>query len=150
MSVSLRSSRAHDPKGEFLRSVPGLGGELERDLVSLASLFDEVRVDAGAVLAREGEPGHELFLIMEGEAAVSLQDHPLATVGPVEFVGEMTLFERAPRAATVTALTPMRILVAGSRSFGSLLTHPAVLRRLAATLAHRLRALQGSPGYRAS
>jgi CRP/FNR family cyclic AMP-dependent transcriptional regulator len=134
-----------DPKVALLRSVPGLAGAGAREICSLASLFDEAVVEEGALLAREGEPGRELFLIVEGEVLVTLRGDALATVGPGEFVGEMTLFERAPRAATLTALTPTRVLVAGSGSFGALLNEPAVLRRLAATLANRLRASQGSP-----
>ena len=45
----------------------------------------------------------------------------------------------------MTALTPMRVLVAGMRSFDALRSHPEVIRRLIITLAGRLRALQGSP-----
>jgi len=133
-----------DPKVAFLRSVPGLSGVRDRDLVSLASLFDEARLEAGTPFIREGEPGRELFLIVEGEAVVSLRDHALAKVGPGEFVGEVTVFERAPRSATVTALTPIRALVAGPGSFGALLTHPVVLRHLATTLARRLTAFEKS------
>ena len=134
-----------DPKVALLRSVPGLAGAGVRELCSLAALFDEAVVDEGELLAREGEPGRKLFLIVEGEVLVSLRGEAIATVGAGEFVGEMTLFERAPRAATLTALTPTRVLVAGSGSFGALLNQPAVLRRLAATLASRLRAAQASP-----
>jgi len=143
----MRLSRAAkiDPKVSLLQSVPGLSGLPERDLLSLAVLFDEAWLAAGDVLGREGEPGRELFLVVEGQAVVSLRGDALATVGAGEFVGEMTLFERAPRSATVTALTPLHVLVAGAGSFGALLAHPAVLRRLATTLARRLRAAQGSP-----
>ena len=52
----------------------------------------------------------------------------------------MALFGRAPTSASVSALTPMRVLVAGPESFGTLLTHPAMVRRLATSLASRLRA----------
>lgn len=140
-----RSTKALDGKAASLQSVLGLTGLRARDLELLASLFDELHLDAGEALLREGQPATELFLIVDGEAAVSLGDHALATLGPGEFVGEMTLFDRAPCSATVTALTPMRTLVAGAQSFGALLDHPAVLRRLAATLARRLRTAQGSP-----
>ena len=139
MSVT-RIAKTADPKIGYLRSVPGLSGARRRDLVSLASLFDELRLDEGDLLIREGRPGRELFLVVEGEAVVSLRDRPLATVGPGELVGEMALFGRAPTSASVSALTPMRVLVAGPESFGTLLTHPAMVRRLATSLASRLRA----------
>jgi len=137
----------HDPKLDVLRDAFGFAGARLRDLQALARLFDEVQVDAGERLVREGEPGRELFLIVDGQVAVTVHDQPLATVGPGEFVGEMTLFERGPRSAMVTALTPVRTLVAGTQSFATLLNDAAVLRRLAAILARRLRASQGSPTY---
>src|SRR5438067_8684949 len=137
-----RATKA-DPKIAVLRDLFGFAGPRDRELLALASLFDEVRLEPGEPLIREGEPGREVFLIVDGEAAVSLQDQPLGTVGPGEFVGEMTLFERAPRSATVTALTPVRTLVAGAQSFATLLNDAGVLRRLATTLARRLRATQG-------
>ena len=139
-----RATKA-DPKIAVLRDLFGFARPRDRELLALASLFDEVRLEPGERLIREGEPGREVFLIVDGQASVSVREQPLGTVGPGEFVGEMTLFERAPRSATVTALTPVRTLVAGAQSFATLLNDAAVLRRLAATLAHRLRASQGSP-----
>jgi len=136
-----------DPKLALLRDAFGFAGAPLRELQTLATYFDEVRVEPGERLTYEGEPGRELFLIVDGEAAVSVGSEAVGTVGPGEFVGEMTLFDRAPRAATVTALTPVRTLVAGAQSFTALLNDAAVLRRLAATLARRLRASQGSPRY---
>ena len=133
-----------NPKVAVLRSLPGLAGVPDRELVPLASLFDEAGVEAGHVLTREGASGRELFLVVTGQAEVTLRGDMLATVGPGEFVGEMTIFDGAPRSATVTAVTPMRLLVAGSQTFGTLLAHPAMVRCLAATLAARLRATQGS------
>jgi CRP-like cAMP-binding protein len=74
------------------------------------------------------------------------RNHALATIGPGELMGEMALFGRAPSSTTVTALTPMVTLIAGPESFGTLLTHPAMLRRLSTTLARRVRALQERVG----
>jgi CRP-like cAMP-binding protein len=140
-----RAAKSLDPKVTFLRSLPAFSGLRDRDIVSLSSLFDEVRMEAGERLVREGEPGHELFLLADGLALVSLREEALATIGAGELVGEMSLLEPAPSSATVTALTPVRALVAGARSFGALLGHPEVMRLLALTLARRLRASQGSP-----
>ena len=145
--ITFRAGKT-DPKVAYLRTVRGLAAARRRELTVLSSLFDEVQVDPGEVLIREGSPGQELILIVDGKAAVSLRNEPLATVGPGEFVGEMALLERAPHSATVTTLTPVRALVAGSRSFATLLNDPLVLRDLAATLAGRLRAAQDSPGGR--
>src|SRR6266513_294323 len=108
-----------DPKVAVLRDCFGFSGARERDLSALAMLFDEVRVAPGERLVREGE------------AAVSFDGQPVATVGPGEFVGEVSLFDQGPRAATVTALTPMETLVAGAEGFATLLNDAAVVRRLA-------------------
>ena len=136
-----------DPKVAVLRDCFGFSSARERDLTALAMLFDEVRIAAGERLVREGEPGREFFLIVAGQAVVSFDGEPVATVGPGEFVGELSLFDQGPRSATVTALTPMETLVAGAEGFATLLNDAAVVRRLAATLARRLRANQGSPSY---
>jgi CRP-like cAMP-binding protein len=134
-----------DPKTVVLRDAFGFTGARPRDLQALATLFDEVRVEAGEPLTNEGETGRELFLIVAGHAAVSVNGQPLGTVGPGEFVGEMSLFDRGPRSTTVTALTRMETLVTGAQGFATLLNDATVLRRLAATLARRLRASQSSP-----
>jgi len=133
-----------DPKVAILRDCFGFSGNRERDLQALAMLFDEVRIEPGEHLIREREPGLELFLIVAGHVAVTVGDQPLGTLGPGDFVGEMSLFESAPRSATVTALTRVEVLVAGTQGFATLLNDATVLRRLAATLARRLRASQGS------
>ena len=134
-----------DPKVAVLRDCFGFSGRRERDLQALAMLFDEVRIEPGERLIRESESGRELFLIVAGQVAVTVRDQPVGTLGPGEFVGEMSLFERALRSATVTALTRVEALVAGTHGFATLLNDAAVLRRLATTLARRLRTSQGSP-----
>lgn len=144
--LTTRTTRT-DPKLAALGAAFGSAGAPMRDLQAVATLFDEAWIAPGERIITEGDPGRELFLILDGEAAVTVHDRPIATVGPGEFVGEMALFERAPRSATVTALTPMRTLVAGAQAFATLLNDAAVLRRMAATLARRLRASQGSPNY---
>ena len=140
-----RFAKHVDAKAARLRSTLELSGASDREIVALASLFDEVDLGPGEVVMREGDLGRELFLIVDGEVAVSLEDRALATIGAGEFVGEMTLFERAPRSATVTTLTPVRAFVAGAPSFATLLNDPVVLRKLGSSLARRLRSTQGSP-----
>src|SRR3989442_1594873 len=76
-----RAAKSLDPKVTFLRSLPAFSGLRDRDIVSLSSLFDEVRIEAGERLVRGGEPGHELFLLPDGLALPSLREEALATIG---------------------------------------------------------------------
>jgi CRP/FNR family transcriptional regulator, cyclic AMP receptor protein len=138
--------RRQDPKIELLRRA-GVREDRRGGLAEIAPLVDDVSFDTGDVLMREGRPASEAFLVVEGTASVTLADTELATVGPGDLVGEMALLDHNPRSATVTALTPMRLLVMDAGSFALLLRRPTIGWRVAAALARRLRQLQGAPTY---
>lgn len=137
----------NDPKLELLRSIPGLGTHRDKDLARMAPLLDEVHREQGDILVHEGRPGSEAYLIVDGRASVSIRGEALTTLGPGEFVGEMALLDHSPRSATVTADTPMRLLVIDPRSFSALLDQPRVGWRVAQRLAERLRRAEGAPTY---
>jgi CRP/FNR family transcriptional regulator, cyclic AMP receptor protein len=85
--------------------------------------------------------GQEFFVIISGSASVDRGGVHLADVGPGDFQGEIALLDGGPRTATVTATTPMKLLVATHREFSSLLdTTPLIARRMLPALAHRVRA----------
>lgn len=142
--------RKQDPKVALLRSVPALAGQPDKELAQLAPLVDETRVAVGTVLMREDTPGGEAFLIIEGRASVVIAGKAVAEVGPGELVGEMALLDHNPRSATVTATTPMRLLVMTPGSFASIVRQPTAGWRLAASLAARLRRAEGAPTYELS
>jgi protein phosphatase len=109
-------------------------------LAALARLFTEVDRPAGTVLVREGTPGTEFFIIVDGTATATIGKHRVSTLGPGDFFGEMSLLDRAPRSATVTADTEMTLLVADAKSFSTLVASaPSVGARMMRTLAERLR-----------
>ena len=111
------------------------------DLNAIAAAVDELEVEAGRVLVTEGEVGKEAFVIVEGEAVVSRDGEVLNTIGAGHPFGEMALVDRSPRNATVTARTPMRLLVIGQREFVGLMdASPGFTRSILAALAARLRA----------
>jgi CRP/FNR family cyclic AMP-dependent transcriptional regulator len=119
-----------------------------KELTHIASLADQLDVDAGAVLTKEGEPGRECFVVIDGEAGATLRGKKLATLGAGSIFGEMALIDRSPRSATVTATTPMQLLVLGSSQFWSLMDdHPSVARKVMRALAERLRAVEQAPTY---
>ena len=64
----------------------------------------------------------------------------MATIGPGAVFGEMALIDRVPRNASVTASTPMRLLVIGQREFTGLLDEaPDFRNSIMAALADRVR-----------
>jgi CRP/FNR family transcriptional regulator, cyclic AMP receptor protein len=140
--------KTRTPKIDLLRTIPGLTDLGDRDLGRLAPLFDDVRIDAGRVLAREGQSSHELVLIVEGWAALSRRGKPIDSLGPGQLLGEMSILDRAVHTATATAQTPMRILLAGRQQFATLRDDPNVLRQIAMNLAGRLRSYEApvAPG----
>ncbi len=70
------------------------------------------RLAAGEVLTRQGEPGTELFLLLDGVVRVEVDDQPLAELGPGTVVGERAVLEGEARTATLTAVTPLKVAVA--------------------------------------
>ncbi len=128
-----------DLKIDLLRSVPGFADLSDRELARYAPLFDEVKVDAGMVLTREGQVGRELVLIVEGQASLERRGAASEVLGPGAFVGETAILGEVPHWSSVVTRTPMRLLVAGRESFRALGSDPDLLRRVAANLATRLR-----------
>lgn len=134
-----------DPKIDLLRRVPALAAHADSQLADLAALVDELLLDSGHVLTQEGSTGREAFLIVEGEATVTIAGELVATVGAGQFVGETSLVEQQPGTATVTAVTPMRVLVTDPRSFGTLLSDASMATRMARSLATRVPVQQVAP-----
>lgn len=112
-----------------------------KELRDVARIVDELNVEEGRVLMSQGDAGQEAFVIEEGTADVVRNGELLATVGPGQYVGELALIDAGPRSATVTATSPMRLLVIGTREFSTLLDEvPGLARRVLVSTARRLRA----------
>jgi CRP-like cAMP-binding protein len=130
-------------KDEFidhLEKVPLFSACSRKDLAQVAKRAEDVTVEAGKVLVSEGSAGHEFFVIVDGTARVSRHGQQVATLGPGRFFGDLALLDRSPRNATVTAETPMELVVLGQREFSGLIDEvPGFAAKLLAGLAQRLR-----------
>lgn len=135
--------RRGDPKVERLSQVQFFSSCSKRDLSRIAALTEEVDVPAGKVLMRQGDPGREAFVIADGGARATVRGKRSVKMGPGDCFGEMALIHVAPRSATVTAESDMRLFVLGSRQFSELMAEvPSVRRQVMAALAERLRAAE--------
>lgn len=94
-----------------LKSVPLFAHLSRKELVTVGRHADEVEVEAGQVLAREGEVAREFFVIKDGTATVTKSGTVVNHLGPGDFFGEIGLLETPRRVATVVADTPMRLIV---------------------------------------
>ena len=104
------------------------------------------KYDKGEVIFRQGDAGNCMFVIQKGEVeAVAESDGRqirLRTMGPNEFFGEMALFEKEMRTATIRATKPTRILTIDKKNFlGGIHEDPSLAFRIVQTMSHRIRDL---------
>jgi CRP-like cAMP-binding protein len=126
-------------KVDLLRRVPLFAGLSRRDLERLGSIADELDLPAGRTLIKEGTRGREFFTLVEGEARVAKNGRKVATMRDGDFFGEIALVTDVPRTTTVTAETPVRLLVMTKRDFQRLLREqPSIQRKVLEALAVRL------------
>jgi CRP/FNR family cyclic AMP-dependent transcriptional regulator len=121
-----------------LRDVPFFSSISKKDLGVIAQQTDELDVPAGRVLARQGDFGSEFFVIDSGTAEVTRDGERLAELGAGDFFGEMALLEEDRRVATVTATSPMTLIVMTRASFRALdRSLPQVHETVARAIAER-------------
>ena len=131
-----------DTKVDALKRAPLFEGLSQNELAELAQRSEDMELDPGTVLCREGEIGHEFFVIIEGDVEIERQGQSLGTRGAGDFIGEIALLEEVERTATVTAKTPLRVFVLTRTAFKAMVEqHPSVELKVLRTLAHRVAAL---------
>jgi CRP/FNR family cyclic AMP-dependent transcriptional regulator len=127
---------------DHLASVPLFASCSRKELQTIARASDELSIPAGKSLVEQGDVGRECFVILEGSATVKRNGRKVATLGPGAYFGELSLLDKGPRTATVTADTPMTVLVLGPREFSAVLEQvPGMTHKLLAALASRVRDL---------
>ena len=100
---------------DFIKTVRLFREFNEPELLALTGRLRERRLRRGQVLFREGDEGEEMFLVRDGSILVSKAvkgnvKQILARLGPGDFFGEMSLFDRSPRSATIQAETEAELL----------------------------------------
>ena len=131
-----------EARRDLLRRVPLFAACTDKELATVAALVDDIEVEPGEVVVEEGVPGRDSFIVVAGRAEVSLRGKVIARLEPGDFFGEMSLLTHRLRTATVTPITPMRLLVVELRNFMGLLEVGGVAKVMLRTVVERLRLAQ--------
>jgi len=100
----------------------------------------------GEIVVRQGEIGDCMFVVQEGQVEVIVErdgrETSLVVRGPGEFFGEMAIFEREVRMATVRAVGQARILTVDKKNFVRRMHEdPSLAYRLVQSMSQRIRQL---------
>lgn len=115
----------------------------DEQIAALTNNCTVMELSRGTTFIQQGETTASMFVILEGAARVSIstpnnEKQDVAVLGAGEVVGEMSLMTGAPRTATVTAVTPLRVLEITKAPIEALLkASPDLLERFGRVLAQR-------------
>jgi CRP/FNR family transcriptional regulator, cyclic AMP receptor protein len=130
-----------DRRTELLSGCPLFGGVSPGDLAAISERAIEVDFPVDHVIARQGEIGTGLFVIIEGTVRVVRDGEELARLGAGDFFGEMSVIDGLPRVAQVVTTEPTRCLALASWEFERVvLDHPSIGLAILRGLSARLRA----------
>lgn len=135
-----------DRRTELLGGCPLFAGVDRNDLGAIGERAIEVDFPADHVIARQGEIGTGLFVVIDGAVRVIRDGTELARLGAGDFFGEMSVIDGLPRVAQVVTTAPTRCLALASWEFERLvLEHPTIGLAILRGLSARLRAKTDPP-----
>ena len=133
-------------EGDWSSILEGLLGRLPPEaFAEFERLGARRRFPAGSTIFVEGDPAHELLVLLAGDVKVSVgsadgREVVLDVFEPGVFLGELSVIDGGRRSATVTALSPIEVLTVGGEAFNGFLDrHPQALRALLVQVIGRLR-----------
>jgi CRP/FNR family cyclic AMP-dependent transcriptional regulator len=129
----------------LLRHVGLFASTPDRVLAGMAQVLEEVPVEPGEVVMREGDVEDWLFIAVEGTLRVDRPDRSV-DVGPGTVVGELAVLDPQPRSATVTALSTGLLFRLSKPAFDDVLRgRPEIAHGVLVELARRLRERHPAP-----
>ena len=128
-----------DAKVELLKKVPLFTDCSKTELRALAKTADELDLREGTVMTREGRPGREFFVLVDGSALVTKKGKKVAELKGGDWFGEIALLTDTPRTATVTATSAVDVLVITDRRFRTVVeTMPSIALKVLSSVSDRL------------
>jgi CRP-like cAMP-binding protein len=94
----------------------------------------------GNIIFSEGDPGDEMYSVVEGEVEIRVSGNRVHVVKVGEVFGEMAMIDKKPRSASAVALTDCKLVVINERRFNFLLQQtPLFVTQIMKVMADRLR-----------
>ena len=110
------------------------------ELEAIAQTCDEVSFGEGEWIIRQGDAHSAVYVIVEGEVAVVIDDEDRRVLPKGSFFGEVSVLLREPTSASIVTRTPVTcLLVPGPEVEAFLVAHPQVMYRILKAEARRLR-----------
>jgi len=126
-------------KVKALYRLPVFAGMSRKELEMIARNLDEAKVDAGTTVVHEGRSNRAFWIVIDGELELTLRGKPLERITSTGLVGVPSMLDSRPAWASVTAMTPVRALVASTEQFRALRADDRIALRLWAATGARLR-----------
>lgn len=128
-----------------LASVPLFEGLSKRQLKRLASSAEVVDYMAGASVVREGDDGDSFFVVLSGQAKVTVKGRTVNRSLPGDHFGEISLLDGGPRTASVVTETPVTMMMLERPQFRKAVKEdPALALALLESLARMIRRVDRS------
>jgi CRP/FNR family transcriptional regulator, cyclic AMP receptor protein len=109
---------------ELLRGLDLFEGLTDQQIASFAHYSDIVEVGQFTRFVQKGDPGDAMFIVLDGEVRAYLivdgRECTLSTLGPGEFVGEISLLDQGPRSADMAANVDTTLLRLSTNQFQGL------------------------------
>ncbi len=129
-----------DRKIEALSRVPLFSGCTPHELEFIAGRTDEVKVPAGKELTRQGSLGHTFYVLLDGEAEVTIDGRQRDTLREGDFFGEISMLDQGEGTATIVTTAPCRLMVMSHSQFRDVVkSHDGILVKVLEVMAARLR-----------
>jgi hypothetical protein len=146
---AIKSSADAQISAGALRRIKILGGMTDEQLGRFTQFIRVQNVTQWTVIVRQGDPGDSIFFILGGELRVRInvmeRETILATLGPGDFFGDISLLDKGPRSADVVANQDSVVAQISASDLDALSTEApdlaaAFLKGLGRTLTARIRA----------
>ena len=135
--------RKRDARIEALRKVPLLAGLSKRDLARVLALSEEQEFFPGKTIVKTGNQARDFYLILSGEAQLTVPGRKTAVLGPGDYFGEMAVLDGEPRSATIVAESHVLALRIGRADFVKMLNgHGSIGLKILVEMSRRLRAAE--------